>query len=422
MVAGSVACDDRIVDEQTATTKRPAPAPARRPPMLRFSRSPDEAVIAGVAAGLGARWGVDPMLVRIALVVLVVCGGVGVIAYLAAWASSFDHGADTPAAREPSAGQAVAFGLIVLGSVLVLRGLGVWFGDAVGIPILVAAGGAALIYVRTDAEDRPRWVRVGGRELLVDKPSPGRIVLGGLLVVLGMGSFLAAQQDLAAIGSVLLAVAVTAAGLGLAFGPLLWRLFGQVAEERRDRVRSEERAEVAAHLHDSVLQTLALIQRHTDDPRKMLTLARRQERELRVWLYGPPRADDGEHLSASVHAVAAEVEDAHDVPVEVVVVGDRPLDERTRAVVAACREAAANAARHSGADAVSVYVECEPGSVEAYVRDRGRGFDPSSVPPDRRGIADSIRGRIERHGGTVEILTAPGEGCEIRIRMPVEAT
>jgi signal transduction histidine kinase len=121
-----------------------------------------------------------------------------------------------------------------------------------------------------------------------------------------------------------------------------------------------------------------------------------------------------------VEALASRVEELHAIAVDVVVVGDEPLDERSRAVVLACQEAAVNAARHSGVTTVSVYVEAEPDGITAYVRDEGKGFDPDSVPPDRRGIRDSIRGRIERQGGTVTITSEPGGGTEVAIQLPRE--
>jgi signal transduction histidine kinase len=173
---------------------------------------------------------------------------------------------------------------------------------------------------------------------------------------------------------------------------------------------------MAAHLHDSVLHTLALIQRADSAP-EVVALARRQERELRAWLYAPPVPLDGS-LRPAVEAIATRVEQRHNVPVDVVVVGDAPLDARARAMVDACQEAALNAARHSGAALVSVYVEVEPDQLTGFVRDEGKGFDPERVPSDRRGIADSIRGRIHRHGGTAVITSSPGEGTEVQLRMP----
>lgn len=173
---------------------------------------------------------------------------------------------------------------------------------------------------------------------------------------------------------------------------------------------------MAAHLHDSVLQTLALIQR-TDDPKRMVTLARAQERELRSWLYGQTGASGAETIETSVAAAATRVEATHDVPIDVVVVGDRPIDERTSGLVAAASEAMANAAEHSGATRVSVYVECDATGVEAWISDLGKGFDPDAVPEDRRGISESIIGRMRRLGGTAEVHSVVGDGTEVHLEM-----
>jgi signal transduction histidine kinase len=204
------------------------------------------------------------------------------------------------------------------------------------------------------------------------------------------------------------------AGLALMVGPWLFRLTGDLSEERAARVRSQERADIAAHLHDSVLQTLALIQKHAGDDRTVATLARAQERDLRSWLYGDEPPPDASVASA-LKLAAAEVEDAHGVPVELVVVGDTPASDRTRALVRAAREAMVNAARHSGAGRVDVYAECGPGTTEVFVRDRGRGFDEAAVPGDRLGVRNSIVGRMQRHGGTATVHSAPGEGTEVRL-------
>jgi signal transduction histidine kinase len=194
-------------------------------------------------------------------------------------------------------------------------------------------------------------------------------------------------------------------------------LFGQLSDERRERIRSEEREEVAAHLHDSVLQTLALIQR-TDEPREMATLARSQERELRDWLYGGTSATDPTLLSTAVNDAAAEIERSHRVRIDVVTVGDRRLDDASRSLVFAAREAMTNAAVHGGVGRLSVYVESDADGVSAFVRDQGAGFDPARVCEDRHGIADSIRGRMARAGGAAEIVSSPGHGAEVRLRLP----
>ena len=386
-------------------------------------RSRDNRVLLGVAGGLGERLGVDPVLVRVAFAVLAIAGGSGVVLYLFAWAISVepdDEAARYRPVRRPAARQAFALGLVVLGTMLLLREIGLWFGDRLVWPIALAAAGSAVIWARSDDRDRARWARIPGNPIeamFTGRVGLIRIVGGGLLVAAGLGlGFANTAPDLAAAGDALLGVAITLIGLVLIFGPWATRLLHQLSEERRGRIRSEARAEMAAHLHDSVLHTLALIQRADASP-EVVGLARRQERELRAWLYRAPVPPEG-RLRPAVEAIATRVEQRHNVPVDIVVVGDAPLDDAGRALVDACQEAAFNAARHSGAPLVSVYVEVEPDELTGFVRDEGKGFDPDQVPTDRRGIADSIRGRIRRHGGSVTIISSPGEGTEVQLRLP----
>jgi signal transduction histidine kinase len=203
------------------------------------------------------------------------------------------------------------------------------------------------------------------------------------------------------------------------------QLTQSLADERRERIRADERAEVAAHLHDSVLQTLTLLQKRADDPKVMAALARHQERELRRWLYGGAAAgvpgatggDEPATFRAALEAMATDVEDQHLVQVENVTVGDGPVDATLLAVVAAAREALVNAAKFSGRRAVSLYAELRDHHVEVFVRDRGVGFDPAAVGPDRKGISDSIVGRVQRLGGTAQVRSAPGSGTEVRLRV-----
>jgi signal transduction histidine kinase len=243
--------------------------------------------------------------------------------------------------------------------------------------------------------------------------------VGTILVLGGAAAFLSANRELAA-ATIFFPIFVTMVGLGLVLGPWMWRLAQQVSDERRERIRSEERAEMAAHLHDSVLQTLALIQR-SESSREMTSLARVQERELRSWLYGKSGARVSDSLAVAIDAMAGRVEEIHHVAVEAIVVGDLVMDDRIRALVHACGEATTNAAKHSGADSISVYVEVEDDAVTAFVRDQGKGFDPEVISPDRGGIRESIYGRLQRHGGTAEIYSAPGEGTEVQLRMPRRA-
>lgn len=379
---------------------------------LLFARSRN-AVIGGVAGGLGERWGVDPVVVRIAFVVLTFAGAIGVIAYIAAWSIALEPGdRRAPKPRESEPQQVIAFSLVVVGAVLLLKSAGLWLGEGLFVPVLIGAVGAGFV----SSGDGRKLRFASGRDV-ASRPSLLHLLVGGACVVGGITWYLTTNRSVGGIYAVVLAIVVTTFGLAIVFGPWVYRMTNQLGEERRDRIRSEERSELAAHLHDSVLQTLALIQRNASSPRKMASLARRQERELRAWLYGHAELADG--IEAAVHQMADAIEEAHEVTVETVVVGECPIDEHAMAVVQACREAATNAARHSGTEEVSLFLECEPGLITAFVRDRGNGFNPDDLPAGRRGITDSIRGRIERHGGSVTITSAPGEGCEVQIMMPL---
>ncbi len=210
---------------------------------------------------------------------------------------------------------------------------------------------------------------------------------------------------------------VIVAALAVVVGPWVYRLASDLSAEREERVRSQERADVAAHLHDSVLQTLALIQKSAHDGPTVARLARAQERDLRAWLFAGDTTDAAT-VSGALRAVTAELEDAHGVSVDVVVVGECPMTEGLRPLVAATREAVTNAAKHAGTGRVDVYAEVGPSLVEVFVRDRGAGFDLDAVPEDRQGVRGSIVDRMTRHGGRAEIRTAPGEGTEVRLAMP----
>jgi signal transduction histidine kinase len=238
------------------------------------------------------------------------------------------------------------------------------------------------------------------------------------VLVVGLAMMFASGGVLSQIGQLGLAVLATGVGVTVLLGPWIARLLRDLANERRERIRSEERSEMAAHLHDSVLQTLALIQR-ADAPGRAKTLARRQERELRAWLFDerPPDGDGTAGLAAALERLVTDVEDRHDVEVDLVVVGDCTMEPRLDALVAALREAAQNAARHAGVTDLSVYVEVAPDHVEAFVRDRGKGFDLDAVEPGRLGVRESIVGRMARHGGRAEVHTAPGEGTEVALQI-----
>jgi signal transduction histidine kinase len=270
-----------------------------------------------------------------------------------------------------------------------------------------------IAYAQFDEVDRVRWF---ARTSVATRAAALRLAVGVLLVVLGILLLVVQEADLLMLGRTLLAAVAVLVGVGVVLAPWALRLWRDLDAERAGRARESERADIAAHLHDSVLQTLALIQLRSGDGAEVVRLARAQERDLRGWLYAPADADPT-MMAARVAALAAEAEDVHGAVVEVVTVGDRPVDDRTASLLAALREAVVNAAWHAQSP-VRVYVESGPDGIEAFVRDRGPGFDLATVPEDRLGVRESIIGRMERHGGSARVVSAPGEGTEVRLRLP----
>ena len=376
-----------------------------------ISRRREDRLIAGVAGGIADRLGVADLYVRAAFLVLALIWGVGLLLYLVLWGLTLDRVDLRPPAPSASAERRAGYALMFVGGLLLLRTLGVWSSDQLVWAPAALILGVAFLMDQHDIDSRSAI-------LALFDPDSGRFrsrtVIGILLLAVGLSMLGAAA--LPAIETVILAVLVTGVGMALLFGPWVRRLVADLGAERSRRIREEERAGMAAHLHDSVLQTLALIQR-TDDPRRVVTLARVQERELRRWLYDSTPADGPELLSRALQKEADRIESTFDVPVELVTVGDRPVDDRVRAMVAATGEALTNAARHSGAGQVSVYSEVTEGSVDVWVSDLGRGFDTGGVAADRRGVAESIVGRMQNCGGTATVSSEPGEGAEVHLRL-----
>jgi signal transduction histidine kinase/phage shock protein PspC (stress-responsive transcriptional regulator) len=389
----------------TVTTTAVVPA---RPPLVRPRSG---RLLAGVAAGTAAHLRADPLVVRVVFVVLATAG-IGVVAYALLWFFVPVADADAVpeaahATEEPSRRQTLGLSLLGLGALVLVTNLGTWGDSNLIAPLLLLGIGLAVIWRQLDTD----------RTLA--RPRVGWVLAGGVLLgVAGVVLLLATTGQLANARNGFSATLVILAGIALATAPLWRRLLASREAERTARVRSEERAAVAAHLHDSVLQTLALIQRHADDATAVSRLARSQERELRTWLYEPAVAAGGGTWAALVSGVVAEVEADHALTVESVVVGDARLDDALAALGAATREALVNAAKHSGATVADLYTEVTPQRVEVFVRDRGAGFDPSAVPGDRRGLRDSVTGRLTRIGGTAMVRSAPGEGTEVELCLP----
>jgi signal transduction histidine kinase len=348
-------------------------------PVLRFERSERGRVIAGVCAGIAAALDVDPTLVRLVFALLALAGGAGILLYFALWVWTGGRHS-LPAVL-----------ILAVATMALLGALG--FSDAVVLGAGLMVGGVVLL-ARRGATLRP------GGSLFI--PGVALAMAGAVVMLAHLGSSRAFVGPGALIGALVLVLA-----------PWVWRL----TSERGERIRLAERAAIAARIHDSVLQTLALVQREAEDAPRVRAVARRQERELRRWLYGSSYGSAESFADALAEAVA-DVEAAHLARVELATAGDAPLDDALAAVVLAAREAMTNAAKHARTDEISVYAEVEPALVSVFVRDRGVGFERTGVAGDRRGIADSIEDRMRRAGGSATITSSPGRGTEVELTMP----
>jgi len=409
------------------------------PSLSRAYRDTQNGIFGGVCLGLATHLGLPVKWVRVAFFLLVLVKGFGLVLYAALWLflpAKHPVGVDAPGLeaanrlglRTGSRRRARDIG-VALALALLLAGVLALFADGSGsLALLVPAGfavlGVGLLWWQADEAQVERW-RDNSRRL---SPTAAIVGNGGpaawLRLVIGLGLLvLALVLAILIMGlySQGILVSMTAVGLGLlgivvVLGPALLRLSTDLSEEREARVRSQERADLAAHLHDSVLQTLALIQRSATDPARVTTLARTQERSLRSWLFEQPQQGS---LASELRAIAQQVEGEFNTRIEVVCVNDHQVGERERALLGASREAMVNAAQHSGADLVDVYAEVGDDRIEVFIRDRGRGFDPDAIAPDRHGVRDSIIERMQRHGGEAQIRTADS-GTEIQLTLPME--
>lgn len=369
-------------------------------------RAGEERVLGGVASGLASEVGVDPVWIRLAFIALFALGGWGALLYLVLFGaiSLADHRGLGPSSEPVPKGRSARHRLA--GVALITAGLALFVRGLVGLP-------PAVIW--------PLGILGAGVVVALRRTEPGIHVsqlVGAVVAAIGVFAFVQAA-DIGPSVSPSVVAAVAVVGLFVLSAPWWWRLVADLDAERQARIRSDERADVAAHLHDSVLQTLTLIQNglndDTADPQRLAALARQQERELRNWL-DPDRADrTGGSVRGRLDQIASEVEAIYGTPVEVVCVGDVIVDEPIEVLLAAGREAAMNAARHSGTDRIDLYAEVGDAIVELFVRDTGKGFDPQAVSTDRRGLSQSIAGRMERAGGTAVIHTEIGQGTEVEL-------
>jgi signal transduction histidine kinase len=390
-------------------------------------RSHDDRLVAGVAGGLARSTGLDVTLIRLILVLLALASGFGLFAYVVAWlVLPLDGQSGTIGARALADRKGLitvlAFVPALIAVLAVTSALNAGFLSSFVWTGYFALAGLALIYRNAQSDERA-WLRQGLQPALdigstSRRSLVARLVIGVALLAGGAAVFTLDHPKRIPLGP-LGGLGLMLAAVVVIFGPWWLRLTRDFMSERQARIRAEERADVAARVHDSVLQTLALIQRSAAEPDTVVQLARTQERELRSWLFEArrPRSDDtdGATVAAAVEQIAHDVETAHGVPVDVVAVGDCPLDDDLSVMLAAGREAMVNAAKWSGAPSISVFTEVERKRVSLFVRDRGSGFDPDETPADRQGIATSIRGRMDRIGGSVTIRSHAGEGSEVEL-------
>lgn len=440
-----------------------------RPPLLR----PGTRVVAGVCSGLATHLGWQVGVVRLIMAALIPAGGAGLVLYGWLWimvptseeaqrlaagsegtrnaalpGTSLPHGrAGLPAQRTGvGAGQAGPAGpapdpapgvpgevpgaagpkprpwnlrpdilaglalVLVAGAVAAAR-LGLEPNWNVLLPVAAVAGGAVLAWWQLDETRRAGLVNRAG----ADRTSGAlRLAMGVLMVTVGVVVIVLGAVSWDVMMGTLLAAAAVLGGVALVFAPWAVKFWRDLQTERAGRIRQTERAEIAAHLHDSVLQTLALIQNRAASETDVIRLARAQERELREWLYNDRPAGQGQ-LSDGLKAAVSEVEAAYGCTVDFVAVGDVALSGRTDALVQAARAALLNAAQHASG-AVSMYLECGTDQLEVFIRDRGPGFDLNAVPADRIGVRESIIGRMHRAGGSAAIRSGQ-DGTEVRLQL-----
>jgi signal transduction histidine kinase len=408
-------------------TQLPAP-----PPVRRVERSPGDRWVAGVCGGLAQHFGQPAWLFRAAFVLAAALGGLGIVAYVLMWLflplGIEEPGAAHAPGRTPPWDLTGLLGVVALGlgCLLALQAMGMPVRVSVWAPVILVGAGVVVLWRQGDEAQRAARRAEAG----TGGPVPGseapriaraeavRVLVGLGLLILGMVGLIGPRIDLSTAVQAVAAVAALVAGITVIALPWVRTWSRARQAERFAAIRAEERAQMAARVHDSVLQTLTLIQRRADDPVEVARLARAEERALRSWLYAPVGPSGS--LAVALGRIVASTEADYDVRIELVTVGDVMVDDRVEALVAATKEAVVNAAKHAGAPA-TVYAEVTDSEVEVNVKDRGCGFDPAAVSPDRHGLAESIVARVQAVGGRASVRSAPGEGTEVRLVLPGKA-
>lgn len=400
-------------------------------PLRPLRRGRDNSILGGVCGGFATRLGIKERNIRVIFALLTLVFGLGVLLYMTFWLvltrSGEEHSIVQQIFQNRREAQIVLVAFIAtLVLIITLESTGTQTSDGFGWPLLLSAFAAFAVWRGASSDERSHLADffdstpiIGGARSKSRKGIVLRIIVGAALVFFGLDQLNHIGGVWGSAGSALVGTAVLVVGVLVLFAPWWLQNVRELTSERRERVRIEERALMVAHLHDSVLQTLTLIERAAANESDVVRLARNQERELRQWLFSPETVNDAStSFVGLVGALEHDVENDYGVRVELVTVGDCVPDERVTTLVAAGREAAINAAKWSHAPSVSIFTEVEPHSISIFVRDRGVGFDLDAIPADRRGIALSIRQRMSQLGGDAIIDTTVGAGTEVQLVMP----
>jgi signal transduction histidine kinase len=415
-----------------------AEKPSLGEPLRPLRRSASDCLLGGVCGGIAIRLGIRERTVRALFGVSVAAFGIGAVVYAVLWLLTTRSGEDNSIAERLSLKRREAQTFLLSTSVVVLLlvalyslHLGVVGGFLWSFVICALAGLA--IWRGSSPDERAQLDRLIGETPWIGAASARgwkavllRVLPGLVMVIVGF-------NILGHVGGIwdgaipaLLGTAALVFGFLILLAPWWLHTARALARERRERVRVEERSAMVAHIHDSVLQTLTLIERVAHSEDEVIRLARNQERELREWLFDPAApqssAEGAVTCVATARSIENDIENDYGVRVELVVVGDCELDDGVRALLAAGREAAINAAKWSGAPSISIFLEIETSTVSMFVRDTGRGFDLDAVAEDRHGIALSIEQRMMRNGGNAVVRSTPGSGTEVELVLPRHAS
>lgn len=394
----------------------------------RVKRHPQRGDFSGVSRALGDQLGVSTLLVRACIAVLTTATGVGLVFYLLAWAliPKAKPEDEIPPDGPRTIRHSLGLVLLTAGIMTFCRYFGWWFSDGTTLVVTLISLGFIMVWERADDEERrgidEAMAKVmGGRVPDLNKLGWVRMVIAAIFVAAGIGVTVINGLAIKAsdVADIAIAIALTMVGVATVAIPVIQQATRRAEDAQREQVRAQERADMAAHLHDSVLQTLALIQR-THDPTRIHQLSRQQERELRSWLFSDPSAERKQStVREALESMASDIEGIWPVKIELVVVGDRPLDDACDHVIAAVSEAIVNAAKHAGVDRIDVFADVKDDALNVWVRDEGVGFNPDAIDTSRQGVRNSIIGRLDRLNGSVDIHSQLGEGTEIEISCPL---